>query len=974
MAGVAKVYIGAGDGALATSLDLTDGTLCRVRTPGLSIAPNGDGTVTLTLPLRVQRESADTYLGQVGVINEWLNTAVASVVTGYGDWVTISVLFAGSATNYTYFDVLHGSVSMNDSFLPNSIARGTLTAVCLPYGRTAPAVAENWFLQSDAFDNAAWTKTNATATANATTAPDGTTTAEKLIDSNTTNGAHSAAQVVTPASPAIANGQPWTLQAFLKAAEYTTATLTLATNIPATVATALFDLSAGTVGAAAGMTATASIDDAGNGWYRCAITGTLAGIGAAVSFTGTVAPKSGNYVGVTNSGIYAWGAQVGQSPRVAPYVRVGASRTWTNGDAPIALFGVGGDADALCQARFYTTAPRIRASRRSHRNAVAADWTPWVDLGTASGASNVVDATRMGGSYKRRSISTAAWASIGTVTLPTGARDKGRVDIFAAVRDNPVVISTPTTLAGTVTDPAATVVGTTAASTTAANAISIKQTVKGGSTGNGASGTASATPATTVVGNFLLACVTVRDNAGTAATFAMSSPPATWVLIRQAKSPLSEVEMWIYARENSASVSTAQTWTITRSAGSATWDAAVIIHEVQNVPRSGVIDAFSMATFAAADVTFSTSMGGDGELVVGFAVANSTGVAALPSLYLGGETLVTTQGAQAAFSDLRPTSGSMSGTLVYALGSPGNSIATVLSLTPTYTTTTGATTNVTTPPTTGGKLTPQNYTARVQAVDTSGSLSNATFSLTKTVANGYGSIAYTWAAGAGGNVAYYRITLQAVTDGLFYAFNTPDSTTAYTVSNLALGTAVAALPATTGAVASFNRFRAVVNGAALNTEVQVTASATWYLLHFGTAVVGSTDRALDGTQGGGVVTIQGYNAGGGAANMEADCLFLPAHDEPSVVVETSDLLASTGLTVAESHRRETHTVAWQAPSGGPVTTVSAASVPAGLFTLAPNENLIGLALATTAGVSDMSLTATVAFQVWQRSSYLRGLS
>lgn len=54
----------------------------------------------------------------------------------------------------------------------------------------------NLLAQSKSFDNAAWTKVNLTATANDTTAPDGTSTADKLLET-TNNAAHAVIQGVS---------------------------------------------------------------------------------------------------------------------------------------------------------------------------------------------------------------------------------------------------------------------------------------------------------------------------------------------------------------------------------------------------------------------------------------------------------------------------------------------------------------------------------------------------------------------------------------------------------------------------------------------------------------------------------------------------------------------------------------------------------------------------------------------------------
>ncbi len=54
----------------------------------------------------------------------------------------------------------------------------------------------NLLTYSEAFDNAAWTKTNLSITANSTTAPDGQVTMDKALET-VTNGEHSATQGAT---------------------------------------------------------------------------------------------------------------------------------------------------------------------------------------------------------------------------------------------------------------------------------------------------------------------------------------------------------------------------------------------------------------------------------------------------------------------------------------------------------------------------------------------------------------------------------------------------------------------------------------------------------------------------------------------------------------------------------------------------------------------------------------------------------
>jgi hypothetical protein len=74
----------------------------------------------------------------------------------------------------------------------------------------------NSVLQSQTFDNASWTKTRATITTNATTAPDGTLTADKLVEDTTATNTHSILESVTVPANAVV-----TYSVFVKAAERT---------------------------------------------------------------------------------------------------------------------------------------------------------------------------------------------------------------------------------------------------------------------------------------------------------------------------------------------------------------------------------------------------------------------------------------------------------------------------------------------------------------------------------------------------------------------------------------------------------------------------------------------------------------------------------------------------------------------------------------------------------------------------------
>jgi hypothetical protein len=158
----------------------------------------------------------------------------------------------------------------------------------------------NLALYSEQFDNAAWTKSNSSITANAATSPDGYTNADKIVENTATSG-HTTFQSIS-----VTSGATYTISAFGKAAERTRLWLDLygGTN------SANFDLSNGTI-LASSVGITAKIENYGNGWYRCSITG----VAPAATIYPNVGPTTSSttdnqYTGNGTNGLYLWGAQL----------------------------------------------------------------------------------------------------------------------------------------------------------------------------------------------------------------------------------------------------------------------------------------------------------------------------------------------------------------------------------------------------------------------------------------------------------------------------------------------------------------------------------------------------------------------------------------------------------------------------------------------------------------------------------------
>ena len=183
-----------------------------------------------------------------------------------------------------------------------------------PYydGKTSVLAEQNLLTYSQDFSNAIWVKAYSTVTASATTAPDGTTTGQKLIGTAVTNS-HSVNQ-----SGLLASTQ-YSYSIYAKSADYTNLQLY---NDGVGNFNATFDLTAGTTVAVTGCTST--ITSIGSGWYRCTATHTTPASGAKICVqgfpTGASASNFGNpFTGDGTSGIYIWGAQLEQRSSVTAY-------------------------------------------------------------------------------------------------------------------------------------------------------------------------------------------------------------------------------------------------------------------------------------------------------------------------------------------------------------------------------------------------------------------------------------------------------------------------------------------------------------------------------------------------------------------------------------------------------------------------------------------------------------------------------
>jgi hypothetical protein len=188
----------------------------------------------------------------------------------------------------------------------------------------------NIALFSEQLDNAYWTKTRGTVTANAAVAPDGLTTADKFVE-NTATGIHEVSR-----SLSFTNATSYTFSVYVKAAEITTLRLVL-TGSAFTAVVISCNLSTGAMTTLSGAPDAVGSEALPGGWWRF----WFRELSTATN-TATVAYRldkagSGSYAGDGTSGVLLWGAQVEVGLEPSTYKRTTdapVGRLWGTGTQP----------------------------------------------------------------------------------------------------------------------------------------------------------------------------------------------------------------------------------------------------------------------------------------------------------------------------------------------------------------------------------------------------------------------------------------------------------------------------------------------------------------------------------------------------------------------------------------------------------------------------------------------------------------
>ncbi len=265
-----------------------------------------------------------------------------------------------------------------------------------------------------------WTTLNASVVANATTAPDGTLTADKIVEDTTATVQHGVYRAFATTA-----GQTYTTSFFAKAAERSWFFMTEGNNV---TAQASFNLANGTLGTVSGTgSPSATITPLGNGWYRCSLTFTPISTTANIQARASSANGGANYTGDGVSGIYAWGGQAELGASASPYIPTTTAPVTCNADVIT-------EAVNIPVGQAFTVLGKIIAPTAA---AMAATSPTVFDLGPPSGSADRIELYANASGLR-------VWASssgFGTASAGVPITAQGPVGFAISVSGNTVTYS-----------------------------------------------------------------------------------------------------------------------------------------------------------------------------------------------------------------------------------------------------------------------------------------------------------------------------------------------------------------------------------------------------------------------------------------------------------------------------------------------------------------------------------------------------
>jgi len=170
----------------------------------------------------------------------------------------------------------------------------------------------NLITYSDAFDNAAWTKTSVTITANSAISPDGTQNADTITSASSSPSTNYLRQVVTLTAASLYN-----FSIFIKPITDFSLRIDEAAYSGKNIT---FNLTTGAITTTGGPFSVYKIEAYANGWYRCSFSYQLA------------AGQTLSYLNINNQSSYIWGAQLEVGAYATSYIPTTTASVTRNAD------------------------------------------------------------------------------------------------------------------------------------------------------------------------------------------------------------------------------------------------------------------------------------------------------------------------------------------------------------------------------------------------------------------------------------------------------------------------------------------------------------------------------------------------------------------------------------------------------------------------------------------------------------------
>jgi hypothetical protein len=189
-----------------------------------------------------------------------------------------------------------------------------------PLGLRHEGARTNLARYSQAFDDGTWIALSAQtgATADVVTAPDGTTTADKLTVATASTSSFGKYQIIS-----VASSSTNTFSVFIKPSEYIW--VAVAINDSGGDHGTWVNASTGALGTTFGTLVSKSIEAFSNGWYRVSITRTAPATSAVPYVAFSNGDKGsgdgrGTFAGTLGQGVYVWGGQLESGATVSSYM------------------------------------------------------------------------------------------------------------------------------------------------------------------------------------------------------------------------------------------------------------------------------------------------------------------------------------------------------------------------------------------------------------------------------------------------------------------------------------------------------------------------------------------------------------------------------------------------------------------------------------------------------------------------------